>query len=309
MNYQKNKNQLLLLNILFYTLPISFILGNLVLNLNISLLIIFTFLIFRSEIFQLKLNIIDKTVIIFFLYILLNGIYNNFFNLNVSNLNNENIVLIKSISFSRFLLFYFIIRFLVFKNHINYKFLFLIYGSICLFICVDVVIQFSLGKDIFGFESMGRRNPGPFNDEPIAGTFIQRFFIYALFFVVIFLNRKKNINKIILFSVVILCITGAIVAGNRMPLVIILLTLLILVVFEKSLRKILSFQLVLGVIFFSFLMKNPTEIRHHYKNFLADSKDIIIYSKSKILSEDVEISNMHLREYLRGKKIKFLVEG
>ena len=90
MNYQKNKNQLLLLNILFYTLPISFILGNLVLNLNISLLIIFTFLIFRSEIFQLKLNIIDKTVIIFFVYILLNGIYNNFFNLNISNLNNEN---------------------------------------------------------------------------------------------------------------------------------------------------------------------------------------------------------------------------
>ena len=300
MNYQKNKNQLLLLNILFFTLPISFILGNLVLNLNISLLIIFTFLIFRSKIFELKLNIIDKTVIIFFVYILLNGIYNNFFNLNVSNLNNENIVLIKSISFLRFLLFYFVIKFLVFKNHINYKFLFLIYGSICLFICVDVVIQFSLGKDIFGFESMGRRNPGPFNDEPIAGTFIQRFFIYALFFVVIFLNRKKNINKIILFSVVILCITGAIVAGNRMPLVIILLTLLILVVFEKSLRKILSFQLVLGVIFFSFLMKNPTEIRHHYKNFLADSKDIIIYSKSKILSEDVEISNMHLREFESG---------
>ena len=49
-----------------------------------------------------------------------------------------------------------------------------------------------------------------------------------------------------------------------------------------------------------YLTKNPTEMRHHYKNFLKDSNEIIIYTKSKILNEKVEISNIHLKEIESG---------
>ena len=70
----------LILNYLVLLIPITYIAGNLVLNLNIFLLIAFTFSFFRGDIFQIRYNIIDKLILIFFLYILLNGLFNNLFN-------------------------------------------------------------------------------------------------------------------------------------------------------------------------------------------------------------------------------------
>ena len=75
---QINKNHLFFLNFSIYILPLSFILGNLVLNLNLAFLIIYSIALFRLEIFKWKFSVIDYFAIIFFSYILLNGIYNNF---------------------------------------------------------------------------------------------------------------------------------------------------------------------------------------------------------------------------------------
>ena len=297
---QINKNHLFFLNLLIFILPISFILGNLILNLNLAFLVIFSIVLFRLEIFKWKFNLIDYLVIIFFLYIFLNGIYNNFFNLSISALKEGNIILIKSISFLRFLLLYLIIKFLILRNIINFKYLLLIYGSICLFICIDVIIQFYFGRDLFGFEGMGRRMPGPFEDEAIAGTFIQRFFIFFPYFFLIYLNKNKFSNKFLLISVIVVSLIGAVLAGNRMPFAMILFTIAFLILIEKDLRKILLSIIFLATISIPFLTKNPTEIRHHYKNFIADSKEIIIYSKSKIFFEEIEISNIHLKEIESG---------
>ena len=49
-------------------------------NLNILILILTGLLLFGSEIFKFKLEILDYFIIIFFLFIILNGIINNFFN-------------------------------------------------------------------------------------------------------------------------------------------------------------------------------------------------------------------------------------
>ena len=76
------------LSIFISVIPISYILGNFILNLNIFLIIIFG-LINYIQGFRFKVLNIDKIIIFFFLYILFTGIWNtieiNFFN---SNLNN-----------------------------------------------------------------------------------------------------------------------------------------------------------------------------------------------------------------------------
>ena len=297
---QINKNHLIFLNLLIYILPLSFILGNLVLNLNLAFLIIYSIALFRIEIFKWKFSIIDYLTLFFFSYILLNGVYNNFFNLNISFLKENNIVLVKSISFLRFLLLYFIIKFLILKNIVNFKYLFLIFGLICLFVSVDVIIQFQFGKDLFGFEGMGRRMPGPFNNEAIAGTFIQRFFVFLPYFILIYLNKNKLSNKFFLFLVIVVGLIGAVLAGNRMPFAMILFTIGFLLILEKDLRKILLSIILIAAFSIPYLTKNPTEMRHHYKNFLKDSNEIIIYTKSKILNEKIEISNIHLKEIESG---------
>ena len=55
-----------------------------------------------------------------------------------------------------------------------------------------IIYQFIFGQDIFGFEGIERRLSGPFGDERIAGSFIQRFSLFALFALPIFYNFKMT---------------------------------------------------------------------------------------------------------------------
>ena len=57
-----------LINLLVALIPISYMLGNLAINLNSVLLIITVFSFYRSNVFKIKYNLIDK-VIFFFLRI------------------------------------------------------------------------------------------------------------------------------------------------------------------------------------------------------------------------------------------------
>ena len=57
-------------------IPFSFVAGNLVINLNLFIIIVVSFAIFGKEIFNFKFNIIDKLIIILFLYILFVGFLN-----------------------------------------------------------------------------------------------------------------------------------------------------------------------------------------------------------------------------------------
>ena len=170
-----------LINLLIIFIPFSFIAGNLILNLNILLLIFFGLFFHGFEIFRNNLSKIDKIIIILFIYIVANGVFNNFFNFNFSEYENKNIILIKSLLFSRFLIMYFVLKFLIRKNLINYKLLFFSFGFSVLFVSIDIIIQYYFDKDMFGFERVDRRLSGPFGDELIAGSFIQRFFIFIPF--------------------------------------------------------------------------------------------------------------------------------
>ena len=120
----------LLINFLMIIIPFSFIAGNLIINLNVLLIILFSLIFYGFRIFKNRLQIIDKVILIFFLYICANGILNDYFNESESKT-----VLLKSFSYLRFLILYFIIKFLIINNIINYKYLFFFLWS-CLFICV-----------------------------------------------------------------------------------------------------------------------------------------------------------------------------
>ena len=59
-----------ILNILFYILPFSFILGNLLLNLNVAIFIIVGS-IYYKKIFFIKQDLFLKLLFLFFLYLIL----------------------------------------------------------------------------------------------------------------------------------------------------------------------------------------------------------------------------------------------
>ena len=52
----KTSNKHIIINLLFSSLVISFIAGNLVLNLNIALFIVFSFFFFKKEIYKINFD-------------------------------------------------------------------------------------------------------------------------------------------------------------------------------------------------------------------------------------------------------------
>jgi len=288
----------LFINFLFATIPITFVLGNLLLNLNILLIIFFSLYFFRFKIFEEKFSSIDKLLLGFFLYVFTNGLINNYY----SSLES-NIILIKSLGYFRFLILYFIIKFYVKKNIINYKYLFFSLGSVCLLVSIDIIIQYIFGQDIFGYESIrsDRVLSGPFGDEYVAGSFIQRFYIFAMYFILLFTKFKKiQRQNFLIYVSAIIFFFGTFLAGNRFPLVLFILILVLFFLFEKQLRA--KFFIIFAAVFlvFSFNLNSNKDIVTHYSSFVDRGIEIKDYVFKRIKSEEYNIPNTYAKELETG---------
>ena len=117
-----------IINLLMPIIPLSYIAGNMVLNMNVIIIILLTFLFYGKDVLSQKLSQIDKIILFLFTYIFFNGLMNNFLNFNFTDIAAENLVLKKTLLYLRLFLFYFVLRYLIKKEIINYKFLFFSFG-------------------------------------------------------------------------------------------------------------------------------------------------------------------------------------
>jgi O-antigen ligase len=295
-------NKEFFINILIITLPFSFIAGNLIINLNALLIILFSLTFYGFKVFEKKLENIDKIIIIFFLYVCVNGIVNDYYNSDVSNT-----ILLKSISYLRYLFLYFVIKFIVINNIINYKYFFLSIGAACLFVTTDLFIQFIFKKDIFGYvvADTQRRLGGPFGDELIAGGFIQRFYIFSIYFALLFLNLRKKIsqNNLVFFLISIFFL-GAIVAGNRMPLLLFFMTIVLIFFLEQLFRR--KFLIFFPIICLLILIpvKFNENFYEHYRGFVSRSVEMNEYLLKRFnyfSNKKIEIlPNTYTKEFETG---------
>jgi len=288
----------LFINFLFATIPITFVLGNLLLNLNVLLIILFSLYFFRLRIFEEKFSSIDKLLLGFFLYIFANGLINNY----LSSLDS-NIILIKSLGYFRFLILYFIIKFYIKKNIINYKYLFFSLGFVCLFVSIDIIIQYIFGQDIFGYKSIRSHRvlSGPFGDEYIAGSFIQRFYIFAMYFILLFTKFKKlQSQNFLIYISAIIFFFGTFLAGNRFPLVLFIFILVLFFLFEKQLRTKFFIIFTATILILSFNLSSNRHIITHYGIFVDRGVQIKDYIFKRIKSEDYNIPNTYAKEFETG---------
>ena len=168
------------LSSLIAALPISFIAGNMIININLLLIIISSLLIFKEKIFQIKYYFLDKLFILFFFLILITGLLNSH-NLTSNNLIKDDFfnTSIKSFLFIKYLFFYIILRFLVEKRIIKLKLFFISCSIASLFVSFDIFFQFFYGEDVLGFQGVQGKLSGPFGDELIAGGYLQRFSLFT----------------------------------------------------------------------------------------------------------------------------------
>jgi O-antigen ligase len=271
-------------NCLLGLLPISFILGNLAINLN-TVLIIFTALyIFIRNNSNFDIVFFDKLISIYFFYILSVGI----FKYAVSTQSEQDgQIIIKSITHLRYLMFYLAVRFLIGKNLINLKILFYISSLCVLFVSLDIIYQFTFGQDIFGFAGNTRRLGGPFGDELIAGGYLQRFsfFLFFAFFTFNYFEKIPKKVKFFLFCFFSVIISFALIlAGNRVPFVLFLLIIFLIFFFDKN-KRIYFFSLAfITITTLIILCSLNSEIRYHYAGFQKKVISLFLpFSEDKII--------------------------
>ena len=272
-------------------LPISFIAGNMIININVIILILSCLIIYWKNIFKIQYFFLDKVIIVFFMLIVLTGIYNDF-----SLYTNYNEfysyrgkfgTTIKSVFFLKYLFLYFVLRFLIENKNINLNFFLITCLLSSLFVCFDIFYQYVNGKDIFGFETIGRgrRLGGPFGDELIAGGYIQRFSLFSFFALpIMFSDFSKKYSKYLIPIFFSIFVCGLILSGNRMPLLLFVLAVSLIAIFQKQTRKFfIPFIFIFSVIFLV-LYNSNNEIRTHFLGF----QDKIVKMAIAITKQDID---------------------
>ena len=313
-------NKYFIVNFLFSSLIVSFIAGNLIINLNVLLIICTVILIYKKKIFEIDLDYFDKILIFFFIYILICSLINNI-NYYKNGITDSFSIFLKSVFFLRFLIFYFVTKFLIQKKIINFKVFFITAFVSVVFVCLDIIYQYAFGFDIFGFEATERRLSGPFGEELIAGSYIQRFSLITLFLIPIFFKfKKKYTNYIVTIFLILLLLITLILSGNRIPLAFFIFTVAGIIIFEKSIR-IFFIPVLIILISIIYLTYNISEdYRNHLHGFGQKSLQILLpFSSKNVLKENEEekykdyqfftyeykgktykITNSHLKEFKTG---------
>ena len=283
---QKMHNRELIINILFCLIPLAFIGGNLFINLNIVLLILTTSLFYHNELRSFKLNILDKIITVFFIYIFFTLGVNYFESLSEENsLNGE--IIKKSFLYLRYYLLYIILRVLFLYKKINLNWFYISASFFVLFVCIDIIFQFFFLKNIFGnVAETTRRLSGVFGDELVAGGYIQRFSLFAIFLPIV-LNVKKNIYKYLIVTFTFfLLVAGIILSGNKMPLVLFLLSIFLISYLFLTKKKFLI-ALVLIMVALTLFHKKNIHFQTNTQKFFTTTSALVEVFFNKSLSVDV----------------------
>lgn len=316
LNKLKTLNNNNLINLLFAAIPLSFIAGNLVLNLNTLLLIVTAIIIFKEKIFKFNYDLLDKLILIFFSYIFIVSLINYFINSSGDEQSMNLMILKKSFFYLRFLFLYLVIRYLVRENKISFK-IFFFSASICsLFVCFDLIYQLINGFDVFGYEGVSRRLSGPFGDELIAGSYLQRFSLFSIFTIPVFYKMKdKKLLFIFLTLLTSVIVFSLVISGNRMPTILFLVIMFFILILEKSLRKLIIPFILIAFLITVAIFNLNTDYKSHLKqvnkkvsefvvffsNIITDKESEIIHSYViDINGKQVQITNVYLKEFNAG---------
>ncbi len=276
------------LNTLFYFIPISLIIGSLVVNLNIILFSILGFIYLYLNKIKIRFNSANICLLIFFLVCVISSF------VNIDIIGDQNFY--KSIFLFKFFFLYILIEALFLNKKINLKYFFYLCYILIIFVSLDLALQFFYGKNILGYEPWEGRITGIFEHEAIAGSYIQKIFIFSLIAIfLLFFKSEKNKNLPIVFSLTTI-IFASFIASNRMSFLILISLIVFLILFFKTFRKSLIISLVLLLPFFYYFYQTDSQVNHRYTQLVIKANKIINLDKFKNNSEqNFDISNSEIK--------------
>lgn len=296
-----NKSQIYHTNLFSFLVgfyPLAYILGNSIINILTTLITILGLGLYRKNIFFSNNKIYILLLLSFFFYLACTSIINNYPKL--AELPNYLINIKKSLFYFRYFFFFLVINYLCNKKLINFKFLYYFSSFLVLFLSLDILIQLTFGKDLFGIEPIPRHYTGFFGDELVAGSYLQKFSFFLIFLIFAFksqINKNKKIIMLTLF--LILTFSAIILAGNRMPAFIYVMSLITVSFLIKKFRKgSLILILIFSSTFFAIFNLNDGT-KNDFKVFYNHSKEIVTMFP-KIISDTGNlglINSNHLQTF------------
>ncbi len=265
--------------ILFGILPISFIIGNALININIVLIdLLLLFYSFKFKSWKWLKNDIFIYLVILYCFLVLNSIFSYFVKFN-DDING----ILRSILFLKFIVLIFAFKILLQKKIILsliYKFWLLII-SIIVF---DIFFEKTFGQNILGNISPdGTRVISFFKDELIVGAFT---LCFGFTTVVFFLNQNNNKYYKIFFTLLFILIPISIfLSGERSNFIKSFMLFFFIIIFiEKSkffFNKKLLFTFFISLIFIFLFINKNTYIKYTelFKRIEVAEKNSSIYKK------------------------------
>lgn len=248
LNNIKNLAKLTFYEKLFLLFPIILILRPFVLN---SFLIFITLILIyelskKNYLYILK----NETWIWLFLFFISYCFFRGFFSLDPMITLKSSIALIRFLAFSLFI-------FLCIPNTKNLKIIINFWIIILILVCIDTLIQFFFGNDIFGFPRVGgEKLTGPFGTEQIVGAYLSYISIPLIFY---FYSKIKSFNfkeQILLFLIYFLLFITIALTGERLSFIMFLCSSIVIffvnfrIIFFIYLLVLISCTL-LSIYFFS----------------------------------------------------------
>ena len=305
-----------IINFFISLIPLAFILGNLLINLNILLIVIFSLLFYYKKINFYNFFKNEKLIVSFFIFVLLTGIWNHIETYSKID-NDENVVILKSFFLIKFLFLIIIMTYLVQEKIFNFKWFFLSCAFCSSFVSLDIIYQLLFSKDIFGIEPLTQRKlSGPFGDELIAGGYIQRFSIFAFFSIPLFLKVKQPYLSIFIGFLFVLFFLSIILSGNRMPLILFLLAIFFILIFEKKARKYLIPIFLTAFLLFGTSYFLNDQVKTNFNNLTKSVKSIVkvflidVGKKDQVLTKvEVPLYYQEFRSFYETWKMNKFIGG
>jgi hypothetical protein len=258
----------------FYIYPAILLTRSAYITVYVTTLTILGFVLLYIKKKKIKLILPDYLIFIFFLI----SIISTF--INISNFNY--ITVLKAISDLRFALLYLIIRNLFFYRCIEIKPIFLVSIICTLFLSLDIFFQHYYGHDIFGYlPTIDFRYAGSFNDEAIAGSYIQKYSLLSILFIIL-INIEVFKKKILILVLNILGL-GILMSLDRTPWIMYIFQLFIIVILIKKYKSNFLVGLLILLTLYVLVLKH---------NNLLNNKHNSIYLLTKNISEKIT-DNIH----------------
>jgi O-antigen ligase len=185
-----------------------------------------------------------------------------------------------------------------------------------LFVSIDLIYQFIFGVDILGFKPdlNNIKLSGPFGDELIAGSYLQKFGFLSFFFIPLFLNIKyKKLVNLYLILLFLLILFSLIITGNRMPFILFVFIMFSVFIFEKKTRKYFISLSTITILIFLTTYKYNTVTKHYFNNFFwtaIEIKDTTFNFIFKDLSnEELKLFNKDPQLFIPNTYVKEFYSG